>query len=58
MLSCAHLIVSHFVVSLDQLDVSNAGLIVVVPWSLSDDLQDIMSEPRVSVERIVKHKVD
>lgn len=52
---------SQFVVSLEldlELDISSTGLIVVVPWSLPEDLQDAMLEPRAKIGKIFKDKVD
>lgn len=41
-----------------ELDISSLGLIVVVPWSLPEDLQDATSEPRTKIGKIFKDKVD
>ena len=42
-----------------ELDIAySMGLIVVVPWSLPEDLQDAMSEPRARIGKIFKDKVD
>lgn len=52
---------SQFVASLEldlELDISSTGLIVVVPWSLPEDLQDAMLEPRAKIGKIFKDKVD
>lgn len=40
-----------------QLDLSDMGLTMVVPWSLPEELQDDESEPRSKMGRIVKDKV-
>lgn len=40
-----------------QVDIVGMGLTLVLPWSLSEDLQDDMSEPRVKMEEIFKDKV-
>ncbi|XP_073336944.1 uncharacterized protein [Pagrus major] len=40
-----------------ELDISSMGLIVVVPWSLPEDLQDGMSEPRARIGKIFKDKL-
>ncbi|XP_068163619.1 uncharacterized protein [Antennarius striatus] len=38
-------------------DISSLGLTLVVPWSLPEDLQDELSEPRAVLEKIVKDKL-
>lgn len=38
-------------------DISNMGLTMVVPWSVPEDLQDNLSEPRANMGRIVQNKV-
>ncbi|KAM8740487.1 uncharacterized protein AB9X84_020315 [Acanthopagrus schlegelii] len=40
-----------------ELDIASMGLIVVVPWSLPEDLQDAMSEPRARIGKIFKDKL-
>nr|XP_019955532.1 PREDICTED: uncharacterized protein LOC109637536 isoform X2 [Paralichthys olivaceus] len=40
-----------------QLDFSGLGLVMVVPWSLPEDLEDEASEPRAKMEKIFKDKL-
>nr|XP_020505189.1 uncharacterized protein LOC109995715 [Labrus bergylta] len=40
-----------------ELDMSTMGLTMVLPWSLHEDLQDDVSEPRVKMGEIVKDKL-
>ncbi|KAM7377904.1 hypothetical protein PAMA_013019 [Pampus argenteus] len=40
-----------------QLDISSIALAMVVPWSLPEDLQDDMSEPRAEMVKIVQNKL-
>ncbi|CAK6959968.1 uncharacterized protein LOC122975499 isoform X2 [Scomber scombrus] len=40
-----------------QLDLSDMGLTMVVPWSLPEELEDDESEPRAKMGRIVKDKL-
>lgn len=40
-----------------QLDLSVMGLMMVVPWSLPEELQSDVSEPRAKMGKIFKDKV-
>ncbi|KAM6961518.1 uncharacterized protein LKV04_020529 [Tautogolabrus adspersus] len=40
-----------------EIDISSMGLTMVLPWSLPEDLQDNVSEPRAKMGEIVKDKV-